>query len=297
MVFPQWGIDHLKKCLRSKSVLLSRDAVLIFVCGGKSNAKNPTARDMFLQYSARHLNSYKFYRAEEFFDLSVAGTGKDLLTVENDIAKFCDCLVIFIESPSAIAELGAFSNSDRLARMILAINDQDHELSDSFIARGPIAKINRRSQFKPVVFANMQNALAQISSIEDRLKRIERKNNRRVDLASYEEFKASSPKLRMMFLCDIISLFFPMTLGELIGVLERLFDKTGYDIDTELGMLKTLNLVKIVDHYFMSSSAVPQKYFVYKGIDVRRVRSANINALHKHSQERLRHLPHTMAPI
>jgi hypothetical protein len=143
----------------------------------------------------------------------------------------------------------------------------------------------------------MKNALAQISSIEDRLRRIERKNNRRVDLASYEDFRKSTPKLRMMFLCDIISLFFPVTLSELVGVLEQLFGRSGYDIDVELGMLKTLKLVRIVEHYYMSSSAVPPKYFVYKGIDVRRVRSANINALHKRSQERLKLLPHSMAPL
>ena len=290
-MFSQWSIDHLKHCLQSKSIFLSRDAVIIFVCGGKSNIDYPTARDRFLQYATRHLGSFQFFRAEDFFSFAVASTIKDLLTIENDIAKFCDCLIIFIESSSAIAELGAFSNSDRLAKMILAVNDADYELSNSFIAKGPIAKINRLSKFGPTVYLNMENALANVDQIEKRLAKIERKKNRRLSLTTYEEFLNESPKNRMMFLYDVISFFFPITLGEIIRILELFYKKTGYDITTELNMLQTLELVRYIDHFYLANPAIPQKYFVYKGLDVKRVRSANINFYHKNSRDRLKYLP------
>ena len=143
--FPKQSLLELRNCLTNDGLYLSSDATVVFVCGAKPSPKAPRARDSFLQYANRNLKSYRFFMAEDFFNLYERRMQKDLLSVEGDIAKFCDCLIVFIESASAIAELGAFATHDELSKIMLAVNDDEHRNSDSFISLGPIAKINRQA--------------------------------------------------------------------------------------------------------------------------------------------------------
>ena len=65
----------------------------------------------------------------------------DLLELENYLAHLADVIVLFVESPGSIAELGAFAASDTLRPKLLAVRNTFYASEQSFIADGPIRKI------------------------------------------------------------------------------------------------------------------------------------------------------------
>jgi hypothetical protein len=66
----------------------------------------------------------------------------DLLEVEEYIAAFADLIILFVESPGSIAELGAFSALATVQPKILAVvNGKFSE--PSFISDGPARRLQR----------------------------------------------------------------------------------------------------------------------------------------------------------
>ncbi len=292
-MFSLFSKNTIKNCINNNNLLLLKDAIMIFVCGAMPNDNNPTARDSFLKYAYLHHPTYNFFKAEEYFKIADKNGKIDLLSIEDNIAKYCDCLIIFVESASSIAELGAFANSDELSRIMLVINNKEYANSNSFISFGPIAKINKVSDFKPVIHADMKSVLTKISDINNRLLKIKRKNARRVNISTYKKFTYSTPKIRLLFLYELISLFSPLSFGELIDILRFIYNKNNYNIRTEINLLLTLKLIENQNNYFYTNYYKHQYFFRYEGINIVSVRASNINHFHKYSRDRLTLLPYS----
>lgn len=71
---------------------------------------------------------------------------QDLLEFEEHIAALCACVLIFVESPGSIAELGSFAVMRHLASRLLVVCEQKFEsgADPSFIFLGPVAVLRRR---------------------------------------------------------------------------------------------------------------------------------------------------------
>jgi hypothetical protein len=171
----------------------------------------------------------------------------DLLTLEDKIADYSDCIIIICESPSAFAELGAFTHSDELVKQVLIINDRKFRSASSFIALGPVAKANKKSSFKPVIYADFRSVLKSVEEIKTRLETIERVNRQRRSLASADDFRKSRPKHRALFLADLIHLLSPTRLQEVVDVLRFIYGHSDFEIKLELALLRSFGLVKHVD--------------------------------------------------
>lgn len=76
--------------------------------------------------------------AEEFKDWIHDSIYKDLLAFESDIAHISSLIVIILESPGALAELGLFVKNKALKNKILVFVRQDHYEESSFIKLGPL---------------------------------------------------------------------------------------------------------------------------------------------------------------
>ena len=70
----------------------------------------------------------------------------DLLELENYLAHLADVIVLFVESPGSIAELGAFAASDALRTKLLAVRNTFYSSEQSFIADGPIRKMQNANR-------------------------------------------------------------------------------------------------------------------------------------------------------
>lgn len=90
---------------------------------------------------------------EHLYDIT---DGIDLLTFEEFLAEACDMVVIPVESPGTICELGAFTHSEALlnGKMMLII-DQRYKKSNSFIIQGPVKKAENSDA--SVIFVPLDN--------------------------------------------------------------------------------------------------------------------------------------------
>lgn len=108
---------------------------------GKST-KDPSSlrkklRDTFEQKKYISVKFEIYYPEEIFSDLLYNGK-IDLLTLENLLAKSVHAVVICLESPGSIAEMGAFVNHNVLNKKLVLLVDSKYRKAKSFIRKGPI---------------------------------------------------------------------------------------------------------------------------------------------------------------
>ncbi|MDY7108522.1 MAG: retron St85 family effector protein [Planctomycetota bacterium] len=283
-------VDLLRKCLRASGTMLRNDSLVVFVCGAKHEDGVSSGRQELVRYARRHLSQFSFFEAEEAFRALMGRTSQDLLSLEDRFAGFSDCILVVVESPGSIAELGAFAIKDELARIMLVVNDKRYEHDPSFISDGPIKKLNRKSRFKPVIHTNIAGILAIGPQVASRLKLIEPRYRKRVRLGKVEQFRQCREKHRMLFLCDLIGLFCPITFKELLGVLKDLYRARRLQIHIELGMLKALDMVYEADGYLMRTVDARGFFYDFEDLDLAVLRAQVVRHIHRFHRDRSRML-------
>ncbi len=130
----------------------------LFVCGGPVDiqAKTPPSfRDRFVSYSASKypLIHDAIVQAETFKDYFKENAYPDLLVFEEEIANLASLVVIFLESPGSLVELGMFCTKPDFYKKLLIIAPQD-EVSgeDSFIYLGPLENIKKKEPTSVEIF-------------------------------------------------------------------------------------------------------------------------------------------------
>jgi hypothetical protein len=237
-------VSCLREAIQIGPVFLRSDAVLVFLCGANKSPEMPrTIRDELLEYARKHFTTFRFFKAEEIFEALRGDNKADLLTLEDKIADYSDCIIIICESASAFAELGAFTHSNQLVKQVLIINDRKFRDASSFITLGPVAKANKRSSFKPALYADFRSVLQSAEEIKSKLETIKRVNRQRRVLASEADFRNTRPKHRALFLADLIHLLSPTNLPEVDEVLRFLYGQCHLEIKLELALLRSFGLV------------------------------------------------------
>lgn len=114
----------------------------IFLCGGPTDirsAKPVSIRDAIHRELVKHRDIDGRIRvAEDYKDWSHEAIYRDLVSFERHLAELSSVIVLVLESPGSIAELGLFSVIDEFKRKLLVFVETDHYQSDSFIRLGPI---------------------------------------------------------------------------------------------------------------------------------------------------------------
>jgi hypothetical protein len=95
---------------------------------------------------------FDVYYPEELFEELLQGGGKsgDLLELENLLAQSVHAVVIVLESPGAIAELGAFANHPLLRDRLVVVVNEKHRHEASFIMRGPVNHLHWKTRSKRI---------------------------------------------------------------------------------------------------------------------------------------------------
>ena len=85
---------------------------------------------------------------ENYNDWNNFDTYSDLLLFEKDLGYLTSAVLVFLEAPGAIAELGAFSQIKSLSeRLVVVVKDTHHPIN-SFISLGPIRSIEKTQGHK-----------------------------------------------------------------------------------------------------------------------------------------------------
>lgn len=283
-------MTRIGRLIRSKQTYLKKESVLVLVCGAETipGSHKITRRDLLIDYGKRHLRSFRFFQAEQVFAALTAAQDTDLLSVEDQLSSFSDCIILILESPGTLAELGAFAIKDSIAAISLVINDKQFERRPSFVNRGPLEKIRKVSKFGEPIFVDLQKLLVAASDIQERLKRVTRKRVSRVDISTHENYVAAEPKSRALFLADLIALMSPITFKELVALLRNIYDTDAHiPLDLEIGILRALGLVHKHGDFFVRSLEDRGLFFYYVGLKETRFRCEVVNYFSKYARARM----------
>lgn len=268
---------------------LKTDSSIVFLCGAVKSKQRPLpVRDVLLEYARKHFTDFRFFRAEDVFEALRESTKRDLLTIEDQIGNYSDCIIIICESESAFSELGAFSLKDELVNQVLVINDERYKHSSSFITQGPIARADKKSQFKPTIYANFEAVLKSAVEIETRLQKISRSNRQSVKLSTAQDFREVRPKLRMLFLADLVHIFFPLSLKELEGLLQFFYGAGFSEINLEIALLEGLGFVRTSgDGQLYYAREETTFFYDYFGLRMQSLRAGIIRHYFKRDRSRM----------
>ncbi|WP_115717624.1 retron St85 family effector protein [Gallaecimonas mangrovi] len=231
-------VEALKRAIINSRVYLPPDiSKFIFLCGAnKSQIEISERRKALIEFSKIHLPHTHFFLAEKMFStLQDEGHKGNILDVESLISDFSDFILIILESPSAFAELGAFSH-EKLRRKLVVINNLEFKTENSFINLGPIKAIEEAAGTDRIVYYKMsadgikiRDAIGDtFHQIYELFKEPIKSTGTSVDLDVLNPAKKFD-KRSAMFIHDLIYLSGPILHRELIQLLKLLFGDDNYN--------------------------------------------------------------------
>lgn len=220
---------------------------LMFLCGG---ASEDSARYILKDYfGSRSDLNFQILLAEDFFTVVPNEEYTDLLTLENYLADYSDCILIILESPGAIAELGAFSNGkDKFLEKILILNKNRYLGENSFINKGPVEKIKWKTKFCILGYDSPENVLVVAEEILNQMRNNQRKRSFKEDLNSLakplEDYKDNF--FPTYILLELIRLLAPISKKHICSIMEILSGWKKNEINRRVSLLLALKYVEKV---------------------------------------------------
>jgi hypothetical protein len=191
----------------------------LFLCGGEVNETDhipPSFRDRLLRYTAIHEDElhHAFVLAEKFKDYFKENTYTDLLVFEDDIASLSTLVIILLESPGAMVELGLFCTRPELYKKLLIVAPFEHvQKEDSFIYLGPLDYIRKKSKDSVAIYPWPEPDKSDYDSgnLEDFCEVIKSKlqNN-----PSTEKFSQDNSGHVALLICEVINICYPIILSD-----------------------------------------------------------------------------------
>jgi hypothetical protein len=225
----------------------------LFVCGGVIDVKNietPSFRDRFCQYAASKFPNIhdKIVLAETFNDYFRDNTYPDLLAFEEDIANISSLVIIILESPGALVELGMFCNKPNLYKKLLIVVNEEHTKSeDSFIYLGPITYIKKREPDSVAIYAWSTKAQKEDCEHLDDLCEIVVQAQKKQ--AKTGKFKLINSGHISLLISEIITNCYPILIGEIELALEAIdIHISTHQISRHLYMLRKLEIIERKDN-------------------------------------------------
>ena len=197
------------------------DPPIVFLFGGEvGDIKSPATsiRRCLLDYISTN-DPHLFERLvvpEEFEDWLHDSAYPDLLTFESDLAQTSALVVIALESPGAIAELGSFSVNLALKKKTVVIISDFHFRQKSFIRLGPMRQILENN-----IYAYPYDHNNPVGSIDDYLEDIVRNIKLNIDSSnSSEAFDRENNGHIAMLIYELVSIFKAITFNEIKSYLK-----------------------------------------------------------------------------
>ena len=124
-----------------------RPLPFIFLCGGKLRTANEgikSVRESLLQTKSkrdRFSDDVRIILAETVSSSFDARVFDDLMEMETFVASASEAVVLILEGPGAIAELGAFSQNPDISDRLFSVVRHGRHPAKSFISDGPLRQL------------------------------------------------------------------------------------------------------------------------------------------------------------
>jgi hypothetical protein len=197
---------------------------------------------------------------------------RDLLELEEYLADFSDLVIVFVESPGSIAELGAFATLEPLAPKTLAVINSSHDRSGTFIADGPVQRLrttdDKLVQYFPWHLKNL-NARA----TQEDLKELSRELSkilveREQQIPKQRQLSSESHAHKMLLAADLLEIIGIANSEDIFGILKLWDDKITVErLRKYLSLLMHLDLIDIEPYsnqrFYVSQSSSPLILYDY----------------------------------
>ncbi|WP_348678948.1 retron St85 family effector protein [Alcanivorax profundi] len=223
----------------------------IFVCGGKVDIKEPVPpsfRDRFFSYTAKNFSIIheSLVLAEDFKDYFKNNAYPDLLVFEEEIANISSLVILFLESPGSLVELGMFCTKENLYKKLVIVAPQEEiQSEDSFIYLGPLENIERKCQGS--VFICPWPSASQNEYDDNHLYNLSTSiNNKLKNISKSQKFDTKNSGHVAFLIYEIITICFPITISEIELALEAIEVKASYsEVARHLYLLSKLTFIKM----------------------------------------------------
>lgn len=227
----------------------------IFVCGGTIDPLSPVPksfRDYFLNHTAteNHDIHDAIVLAESFKDYFKENTFNDLLIFEDEIANIATLVLIFLESPGSLVELGMFCSKPAYYKKLLVVAAQDKtEDEDSFIYLGPLVHIKKKEPSSVAIYPwPKENVTYDKAYLDDLTASVQDKLD---SVAKQVSFNKGNSGHVALLVYEIIRLSYPILIGEIEIALAALDLKVEeIEVKRHIYLLSKLGLI---NHNFYSS--------------------------------------------
>ncbi|MCH1879075.1 retron St85 family effector protein [Alcaligenes ammonioxydans] len=231
----------------------------IFLCGGPVDVKATfplSARQRLIAHFSAH--DYDFYRAciqaENFNDYFKEGAYSDLLEFEADIASIATLIVICLESPGSLVELGLFCmDPNTVGKLLVLVTQEELDKEDSFIFLGPLQNIQRVNSNSVLSYPWPKNDSADYEHMSIMVGDIKQKLDK---MLKTQNFSVNNPAHIALLIHDIVMLAYPITFSEIELALVALnIDVDSSAVSRLLYLLQKIELVSCttysnVKYYF-----------------------------------------------
>lgn len=227
----------------------------LFVCGGLVDITTkfpPSFRHRFVSYSAIHypLIHNAIVQAETFKDYFKENAYPDLLIFEEEIANLASLVIIFLESPGSLVELGMFcTKPDFYKKLVIVAPQEEVSGEDSFIYLGPLENIKKKEPTSVAIYPwpDPNSNEYEHEHLEDLCKSIDEKLSL---LPKNIGFNESNSGHIALLIAEIVRINHPILIGEIEYALLSLdLDIKPSEITRHLYLL---NKLEIIDSLFYS---------------------------------------------
>lgn len=226
---------------------------LLFICGGEVNGQAiipPSFRDRLFLYAAKNTPELHkhFVLAETFKDYFKENAYPDLLIFEDDIASLSSLVIIFLESPGSLVELGIFCNKPEFYKKLLIIAPEEQTSNeDSFIYLGPLEYIKRKDSSSVLIYPwPEKDSKYDINILEDLCVNI---NNKLNSISKTEQFINDRSGHLALLIGEVINLSYPIQLNEIEVALNSLGVRLSLkDINRYLYLLQKMKIIGLLSY-------------------------------------------------
>ncbi|MGL5067733.1 MAG: retron St85 family effector protein [Sarcina sp.] len=181
----------------------------------------------------------------------------DTLTFEELLAELSEEIIIIVESPGTLCELGAFTVKDKFLKKLIVINDKAFRDQKSFINEGPVKKIIMYSEERYLLVENDYKMFKNDFLLKSCITKIK---NQELQIVPNNDFKKIDLKYLIYELMNIIELFAPLEKMDLFTIYKSVKSFDSFDIENRekhqirsytqiIDLMIRMELIKVEKNY------------------------------------------------
>lgn len=206
--------DLLRPAINPQESRIKQLPHIVLVYGGQLGDPLASARQFFLNFmsvGSSPINSH-IRTPEQYSDWNKFEGYGNLVDFESDAGLLTKAIVLFSESAGSFAELGAFCMDPVISERLFVVVSRENYNADSFIAHGPIKKIENLHPDNSVCVVDTldpskveQEFAAIVLALEEKIRSIPKT----------QAFDPNRQRDKFLLIADLIELFGALTISEI----------------------------------------------------------------------------------